>query len=240
MVGGHLIPRVPRVSRFIWTRCYICTAVNWVGQFLKKKTTCQIYRQNNVTNDRKSFCKRACLNRSMVFRRSILEKSSGCYIISNHTIRGTLDHSMTAIYIYGALNGFLVHLLTRYCDMLHHYMNTINPILPGGDSAPLVFFFHHPETPQAIKLKLSDFKDTSLRHILQVIPVRYILRCNHGNKLQKVPCKIWLSRKVKFLNNSVLFTDIELEFGMETNFGPLNSKSNINLEFDVIVTFSAF
>ena len=50
---------------------------------------------------------------------------------------------------------------------------------------PLVFFFHHPETPQTIKLKLSDFRDTSLRHILQVIPVRYILRCYHGNKITK-------------------------------------------------------
>ena len=61
-----------------------------------------------------------------------------------------------------------------------------------------------------------------------------------ATKLQKVPCKIWLNRKVKFLNNSVILKDVELEFGMETNFGPLNSKSNIKLEFDVIVTFSAF
>ena len=43
-----------------------------------------------------------------------------------------------------------------------------------------------------------------------------------ATKLQKVPCKIWLNRKVKFLNNSVIFKDIELEFGMGTNFGPLN------------------
>ena len=57
-----------------------------------------------------------------------------------------------------------------------------------------------------------------------------------ATKLQKVPCKIWLNRKVKFLNNSVIFKDIELEFGMETNFGPLKSKGNIKLEFDVIVT----
>ena len=32
---------------------------------------------------------------------------------------------------------------------------------------PSGFSFHHPETPQAIRLKLSDFKDTSLRHILR-------------------------------------------------------------------------
>ena len=57
-----------------------------------------------------------------------------------------------------------------------------------------------------------------------------------ATKLEKVPCKILLSRKVKFLNNSVIFKDIELELGRETNFGPLNSKSNIKLESDVIVT----
>ena len=96
----------------------------------------------------------------------------------------------------------------------------LNPILPGewADSAPLVFFIHHPETHQAIKLKLSDFKDISLRHILQVIQVLYILRCYHGNKIKKGTLQNWLNRKKKFLNNSV----IELEFGMETNFGPLN------------------
>ena len=64
----------------------------------------------------------------------------------------------------------------------------VNPILPWGggvDAAPLTFFFHHPETAQAMKLKLSDFKDTCLRHILQVIPSCYILRCYHGNKITK-------------------------------------------------------
>ena len=49
-----------------------------------------------------------------------------------------------------------------------------NPILPGGrvKYAPLLFFLHHPKTAQGIKLKLCDFKDTLLRHILQVKPVR--------------------------------------------------------------------
>ena len=103
-----------------------------------------------------------------------------------------------------------------------------------------MFFFHHPETPQAIKLKISDFKDTYLRHILQVIPVRYILRCYHGIKITKVPCKIWLNGKVNFFNNSVIFKGIELEFGMETNFGSLSSKRHIKLDFDVTVTFSVF
>ena len=42
----------------------------------------------------------------------------------------------------------------------------------GAKYAPLLFFLHHPETAQGIKLKLSDFKDTPLRHILQVKPVR--------------------------------------------------------------------
>ena len=51
---------------------------------------------------------------------------------------------------------------------------SINSILPGGGGvkhAPLLFFLHHPKTAQDIKLKLSDFKDTLLRHILQVKPV---------------------------------------------------------------------
>ena len=55
------------------------------------------------------------------------------------------------------------------------YSKTINPILPGGGGvkyAPLLFFLHHPKTAQGIKLKLCDFKDTLLRHILQVKPVR--------------------------------------------------------------------
>ena len=57
-----------------------------------------------------------------------------------------------------------------------------------------------------------------------------------ATKLQKVPSKIWLNSKVKFLNNSVIFKDIELKFAIETNVGPLNSKSNIKLEFEVIMT----
>ena len=57
--------------------------------------------------------------------------------------------------------------------------------LGGADSAPLMFFFHHPETAQAMKLKLPDFKDTYVRHILQVIPGCCILRCYHGNKITK-------------------------------------------------------
>ena len=41
----------------------------------------------------------------------------------------------------------------------------------GVKYAPLLFFLHHPKTAEGIKLKLSDFKDTLSRHILQVKPV---------------------------------------------------------------------
>ena len=53
-------------------------------------------------------------------------------------------------------------------------MKHFNPILPGGVkyAPPLLFFLHHPKTAQGIKLKVSDFKDTLLRHTLQVKPVR--------------------------------------------------------------------
>ena len=49
-----------------------------------------------------------------------------------------------------------------------------------------------PPTAQGIKLKLSDFKDTPLRHFLQVKPFRYM-----ATKLQMIPRRIWLQRKVK-------------------------------------------
>ena len=42
----------------------------------------------------------------------------------------------------------------------------------GVKYAPLLFFLLHPKTAQGIELKLSDFKDTLLRHILKVKPVR--------------------------------------------------------------------
>ena len=35
---------------------------------------------------------------------------------------------------------------------------------------------------------------------------------------------------------SVICKDIELKFGIEAKFGSLSSKSNINLQFDVIKT----
>ena len=39
--------------------------------------------------------------------------------------------------------------------------------------------------------------------------------------------KIWHNRKVKFYINLVIFKHIELKFGIDTNFGPPNSKSSI-------------
>ena len=51
----------------------------------------------------------------------------------------------------------------------------------GGGGGGVLFFLYHPQHPQAIKLKLSDFKDTSLEHILQ-IPVRHSLSCYYGNE----------------------------------------------------------
>ena len=54
-------------------------------------------------------------------------------------------------------------------EMLAHFSEITNS---GGKSPPLLFFLHHPKTAQGIKRKLSDSKDTLLRHILQVKPVR--------------------------------------------------------------------
>ena len=89
----------------------------------------------------------------------------------------------------------------------------------GGEYAPLLFFLHHPETAQGIKLKLSDFKDTLLRHILQVKPVRYFLSCCHGNKITEGTSQDLAPQKSE---KSAICRDIELKFGIGTNFGPLS------------------
>ena len=69
-----------------------------------------------------------------------------------------------------------------FCS-LFIYTVTLSYLGGGADSAPpLMFFLHHPETAQAMKLKLSDFKDTCLRHILQVILGCYNY---HDNKITK-------------------------------------------------------
>ena len=109
----------------------------------------------------------------------------------------------------------------------------LNPILPGIKYSPLLFFLHHPKTAQGIKLKLSDFKDTPLRHILQVKPVRYILNCCHGNKITEGTSDDFAPKKSE---KSAVCKDIELKFGIETKFGPLSSKTNINLQLDVNTT----
>ena len=114
-----------------------------------------------------------------------------------------------------------------------------NPILPRGGGGggegkirPLLFFLHHPT--QGMKLKLSDFKDTPLRHILQVKPVRYILSCCHGNKITKGTLQN-LTPKKSEKSAICIRTDIQQKFGIETKFGPMSSKTNINLQFHVIM-----
>ena len=89
----------------------------------------------------------------------------------------------------------------------------------GGKIRPLLFFLHHPKTAEGIKQKLSDFKDTPLRHILQVKPVRSVLSCCHGNKIKEGTLQDLAPRKSE---KSAICKDIELKFGIETNFGPLS------------------
>ena len=85
--------------------------------------------------------------------------------------------------------------------------------------SPLLFFLHHPKTAQAIKLKLSGFKDTRLRHLLQVKPVRHILSCCHDNKITKGTLQTLALKKNE---KSAICKYIELKLGIETNFGPLS------------------
>ena len=49
---------------------------------------------------------------------------------------------------------------------------------------PPPVFLHHPKTAKGIKMKLSDSKDTPLRHFLHVKPVHYIFSCCHGIKIK--------------------------------------------------------
>ena len=104
---------------------------------------------------------------------------------------------------------------------------------PGGEYAPLLFFLHRLKTAQGIKLKLSDFKDTLLRHILQVKPVRYVLSCCHGNKITEGTSQDLAPQKSE---KSVICRDIELKFDMVTNFGTLSSKTIIKFQSDVNLT----
>ena len=78
-------------------------------------------------------------------------------------------------------------------------------------------------------LRLSSWNFLTLKkHLLDTFYRSYQFVIFWGatmaTKLRKVPCKIWLNRKVKLLNNSVIFKDVELKFGMETSFGSLNGS----------------
>ena len=46
-------------------------------------------------------------------------------------------------------------------------------------------------------------------------------------QLQKVPCRMKLHRVLKFLNNSVIYKNVELKCSIGTYSGLLISKSNI-------------
>ena len=107
----------------------------------------------------------------------------------------------------------------------------------GGKIRPLLFFLHHPKTVQGIQLKFSDFKDTSLRHIYQVKSVRYILSCYHGNKITEGTTQ---DLALKESEKSAICKGNELNFDIGSKFGPLSSKTNVNLQFDVIMTFLTF
>ena len=63
--------------------------------------------------------------------------------------------------------------------------------------------------------------------------VRYILNCYHGNKIIEGTSQNLAPKKSE---KSAICKDIELKFGIETKFGPLSSKTNIDLKFDVIMT----
>ena len=82
-------------------------------------------------------------------------------------------------------------------------------------------------------MKLSDFKDTLLRYILQVKPVRYVLSCCHSNKLTEGTSQDLAPQKSE---KSAIWRDIELKFGIGTNFGSLSSKTIIKFQSEVNLT----
>ena len=79
--------------------------------------------------------------------------------------------------------------------------------------SPLLFFHYHPKTAQGVKLKFSDFKNTHLRHFLQVKPVRYILSCCRVSKITNSISQNLTSKKSE---KSAICKDIELKFDIET------------------------
>ena len=103
---------------------------------------------------------------------------------------------------------------------------TLSYLGGGGKIRPLLFFLYHPKTAQGIKLKRSDFKDTPLRHILQVKPVRYILSCYHGNKITEGTSQDLALKKSE---KSAVCKDSDPKFGIKTKFVALSLKTDINL-----------
>ena len=92
---------------------------------------------------------------------------------------------------------------------IHKTIHLALSYLGGGKIRPsLPFFLHHPKTAQGIKLNLSDFKDTPLRHLLQVKPVRYILSCCYGNKITKGTSQNFAPKKSE---KSAIGKDTELK-----------------------------
>ena len=62
----------------------------------------------------------------------------------------------------------------------------------GGKIRPPPVFLHHPKTAQEIKLKLSDFKDTPLRHTSQTSSLNFELlpwQQNYRSYLAGFGCK---------------------------------------------------
>ena len=120
------------------------------------------------------------------------------------------------------LNGCLKILFN--IDLLQNVeKGPINPVLP--------VFLRHPKTAQGIKMKLSYFKNTPFRHILQVKTVSYILNCCHGNKITKDTSQNLAPKK-----SEKLAICSELKFGIETKFGALSSETSMNAQFDIIMT----
>ena len=93
----------------------------------------------------------------------------------------------------------------------------------------LTLFLRHSETAETIKPKLFYLKDTSLRRNFQVIVVHYNVSCYYGSEVKKGTYEIFTPKESDILNNLVIFTDIELKFGLDTIFESLSLKSNIRL-----------
>ena len=71
------------------------------------------------------------------------------------------------------------------------------------------------------------------RHILQVKTVRYVLSCCHGNKITEGTSQDLAPQKSE---KSAICRDIELKFGVGTNFGALSSQAIIKFQSDVNLT----